>query len=123
MPQWVSDGVLDFKLLKRVEFSSDRKRMSVVVQDLQDGQYKLYCKGADNVIKERLREGYVRPGKPGRKHVDTPEPFELKKPRAEPPTEDVRMMDETDQFLQQCSMDGYRTLLVAMRVLDSDEAN
>ena len=32
------------------------------------------------------------------------------------------MMDETDQFLSQCSMDGYRTLLVAMRVLDADEA-
>lgn len=123
MPQWVTDGLLDFKLLKRIEFSSDRKRMSVVVQDLQDGQYKLYCKGADNVIKDRLREGYMRPGKARRKHVDTPEPFDLKKPQAEHPTEDVKMMEETEQFLQQCSMDGYRTLLVAMRVLDADEAN
>ena len=114
--------MLNFKLLRRIEFSSDRKRMSVVVQDLQDGQYKLYCKGADNVIKERLREGYFRPGKPTRKHVDTPEPFELRKPQTEQQREDLRMMDETDQFLQQCSMDGYRTLLVAMRVLDADEA-
>lgn len=123
MPQWVTDSVLDFKLLKRIEFSSDRKRMSVVVQDPQDGLYKLYCKGADNIIKERLREGYLRPGKRGRKHVDTPEPFELKKPQAEQPTDDQKMMEETDQFLRQCSTDGYRTLLVGMRVLGADEAN
>ena len=37
--------------------------MSVVVQDIQDGLYKMYCKGADNIIKDRLREGYARKGK------------------------------------------------------------
>lgn len=30
---------------------------------MQDGLFKLYCKGADNIIKERLKEGYVRTGK------------------------------------------------------------
>jgi len=38
--------------VRRIEFSSDRKRMSVLVKE--DGVYKLYTKGADSVILERL---------------------------------------------------------------------
>ena len=37
-----------------MEFNSDRKRMSILVKDPEDGLYKLYCKGADSIIKERL---------------------------------------------------------------------
>ena len=37
-----------------MEFNSDRKRMSMVVIDQQDGLYKLFTKGADNIIIERL---------------------------------------------------------------------
>ena len=37
-----------------MEFNSDRKRMSILVYDPTDKHYKLYCKGADSVIKERL---------------------------------------------------------------------
>lgn len=44
---------LEFKLLKIFEFNSDRKRMSVIVQDAS-GQIKLICKGADSVILKRL---------------------------------------------------------------------
>jgi phospholipid-translocating ATPase len=72
-----------------MEFNSDRKRMSMVVLDNQDGLYKLYCKGADNVIKERLLEG-----------------------------QDTR---KTERFLLESAQQGYRTLLVAMRVLDEEE--
>lgn len=32
------------------------------------------------------------------------------------------MMVDTDQFLEQSSMEGFRTLLVGMRVLDESEA-
>lgn len=32
--------------------------MSVIVKDLQDGLYKMYTKGADNVILERLKNFY-----------------------------------------------------------------
>uniref|UniRef100_A0A8C6VNT6 Phospholipid-transporting ATPase n=1 Tax=Naja naja TaxID=35670 RepID=A0A8C6VNT6_NAJNA len=42
-----------FEILNVLEFSSDRKRMSVIVRT-PDGQLRLYCKGADNVIFERL---------------------------------------------------------------------
>lgn len=34
IPQWIEDAKLNFKLLKKIEFSSDRKRMSVIVQDM-----------------------------------------------------------------------------------------
>ena len=37
-----------------MEFNSDRKRMSIIVKDPEDGHYKMYCKGADSIIKERL---------------------------------------------------------------------
>lgn len=40
-----------------MEFNSDRKRMSIVLKDPEDGLYKLYSKGADSVIKERLDYG------------------------------------------------------------------
>ena len=35
-----------------MEFNSDRKRMSIVLRDPEDGYYKLYCKGGDSIIKK-----------------------------------------------------------------------
>ncbi|XP_066951686.1 probable phospholipid-transporting ATPase IA isoform X4 [Macrobrachium rosenbergii] len=42
-----------YEVLNVLEFTSARKRMSVIVKTPQ-GQIKLYCKGADTVIYERL---------------------------------------------------------------------
>ncbi|XP_069948303.1 probable phospholipid-transporting ATPase IA isoform X8 [Cherax quadricarinatus] len=42
-----------YEILNVLEFTSSRKRMSVIVKTPQ-GQIKLYCKGADTVIYERL---------------------------------------------------------------------
>ncbi|CAL8285523.1 unnamed protein product [Lota lota] len=42
-----------FELLNVLEFSSARKRMSVILRT-PSGQIRLYCKGADSVIYERL---------------------------------------------------------------------
>ncbi|XP_029458429.1 phospholipid-transporting ATPase IB [Rhinatrema bivittatum] len=44
-----------YRLLNVLEFSSNRKRMSVIVRT-PAGNLRLYCKGADNVIFERLSE-------------------------------------------------------------------
>ena len=52
--EWQILETLDFRIHRLIEFSSDRKRMSILVQDPSDGYYKLYCKGADSAIKERL---------------------------------------------------------------------
>ncbi|KAK1436894.1 hypothetical protein QVD17_02678 [Tagetes erecta] len=43
----------EFKLLNLLDFTSKRKRMSVIVQD-ETGQILLLCKGADSIIFERL---------------------------------------------------------------------
>jgi phospholipid-transporting ATPase len=43
----------EYEVLNVCEFNSTRKRMSVVLRD-PDGKIKLYCKGADTVIMERL---------------------------------------------------------------------
>lgn len=43
-----------YKLLLKLEFNSDRKKMSVVVEDLDTGMISLFCKGADFAIFERL---------------------------------------------------------------------
>lgn len=46
-----------YEILNVLEFTSARKRMSVVVR-CPDGKIKLYCKGADTVIFERLGESH-----------------------------------------------------------------
>ncbi|XP_061540178.1 phospholipid-transporting ATPase IC [Phycodurus eques] len=43
-----------YKLLALLDFTSQRRRMSVLVRD-PEGSLKLYCKGADIVILERLQ--------------------------------------------------------------------
>jgi phospholipid-translocating ATPase len=48
---------VQFELLNVLEFTSSRKRMSIIVRSPTDGRITLYCKGADNVIFERLKSG------------------------------------------------------------------
>ncbi|GJZ62573.1 probable phospholipid-transporting ATPase 4 [Tanacetum coccineum] len=43
----------EFKLLNILDFTSKRKRMSVIIQD-ETGQILLLCKGADSIIFDRL---------------------------------------------------------------------
>ena len=48
------DQKMQFQLLNTLEFNSTRKRMSVIIKDLQTGDIELLCKGADSIIKPRL---------------------------------------------------------------------
>lgn len=48
-----------FEILAEIEFSADRRRMSVIVR-LPDGRIRMYTKGADNMIYSRLA---LEPGK------------------------------------------------------------
>ena len=49
-----SDGTEEtFQVLNVIEFTSTRKRMSLIVRT-EEGEIKLFCKGADSVILERL---------------------------------------------------------------------
>ena len=45
----------EYEILNVCEFNSTRKRMSTIIRG-PDGRIKLYCKGADTVILERLSE-------------------------------------------------------------------
>ena len=47
----------EFEVLNVCEFNSTRKRMSTVVRT-PEGKIKLYCKGADTVILERLSKDH-----------------------------------------------------------------
>lgn len=42
-----------YELLCILDFNNVRKRMSVILR--RNGKLRLYCKGADNVIYERLK--------------------------------------------------------------------
>ncbi len=44
---------IKYRLMNILEFTSTRKRMSVIVEDPQ-GDYLLLTKGADSIIRERL---------------------------------------------------------------------
>jgi magnesium-transporting ATPase (P-type) len=69
--------------------------MSILLQDKQDGFFKLYIKGADNVILSRLDES----------------------------KNDPSFIEETKKFLERASRQGYRTLLVAIRLFDESEVD
>ncbi|XP_071321667.1 phospholipid-transporting ATPase IC [Trachinotus anak] len=56
------DQETTYEMLALLDFNSDRKRMSIVLK-FPDGRIRLYCKGADTVIYERLS--------PNSRHKDT----------------------------------------------------
>jgi magnesium-transporting ATPase (P-type) len=49
----VQGASLEYEILNVCEFNSTRKRMSTVVRG-PDGKVRIFCKGADTVILERL---------------------------------------------------------------------
>jgi len=51
----VDRETIRFELLNVCEFTSTRKRMSVIVKD-KSGKIRLMCKGADSVILDRMSE-------------------------------------------------------------------
>uniref|UniRef100_A0A183C8H2 Phospholipid-transporting ATPase n=1 Tax=Globodera pallida TaxID=36090 RepID=A0A183C8H2_GLOPA len=84
-----------FELLNVLVFTSDRKRMSVILREKSadgEAEIKLFCKGADNVIFDRLSK-------------------ELN---------DRQMLARCNGALNDYAQKGYRTLCFASAVLDPD---
>ena len=79
-----------FEKLRQIEFSSDRKRESVIVKE--GSMYKMYIKGADSIIEERLDES-------------TPK----------------EILERSRYFVNLFSAQGYRTLYIAMKVFKEEE--
>ncbi|KDQ61077.1 hypothetical protein JAAARDRAFT_124991 [Jaapia argillacea MUCL 33604] len=87
------DEVEKYELLHILEFTSARKRMSVVVRKLDDEDHRVFLltKGADNIIFERLKPG----------------------------GDDLKQT--TTQHLDEFASEGLRTLTLAYRIVPDDE--
>ena len=57
-----------YELLCILDFNNVRKRMSVILK--REGKIRLYCKGADTVIKQRLKPGQERIVEETQDHLD-----------------------------------------------------
>ncbi|CAG8499976.1 11543_t:CDS:10 [Ambispora leptoticha] len=82
---------IQYELLNILEFTSARKRMSIILKSPEDGTITLFCKGADNVIFERLRTG-----------------------------QDY-MLNTTGEHLEEFAKEGLRTLCLAKKTIDVKE--
>lgn len=82
----------DIKMLKTNKFTSARKRMSVLAQ-LSNGEYRVYCKGADSVILKKLST-----------------------------SNDEFLIETTQQHLKEASSQGLRTLCASYRTISHDQA-
>ncbi|KAM9352340.1 putative phospholipid-transporting ATPase IM [Symphorus nematophorus] len=87
---WEMGRAVTYQLLAILDFNNVRKRMSVIVRNPQ-GQIKLYSKGADTIIFERL----------------------------DPSSEDL--MYTTSEHLNEFAGEGLRTLALAYKDLDEDD--
>ncbi|KAK6459736.1 membrane-spanning Ca-ATPase [Scheffersomyces xylosifermentans] len=81
----------EYELLNICEFNSTRKRMSAIFR-CPDGIIRLFCKGADTVILERLSQ-------------DEAQPF----------------VDATLRHLEDFAAEGLRTLCIASRIVSEEE--
>ena len=80
----------DFEKLQLIEFSSDRKRETIIVKE--GDVIKLYIKGADSIIEERLSK-QTRP----------------------------EILTLCKSYVNKFSAQGYRTLFIGMKVLSQEE--
>jgi phospholipid-transporting ATPase len=94
---------LEYEILNICEFNSTRKRMSAIVR-CPDGKIKLYTKGADTVILERLKRDPSFPETDARS-LKTLNPF----------------VEPTLTHLEDYATEGLRTLCIAMREISEQE--
>jgi len=88
---------IDFEKLQLIEFTSERKRETIIVReknynDSKNSVIKLYCKGADSIIEERLSNR-------------TPK----------------NILKQCKYYVNKFSDLGYRTLFIAMRIISQEE--
>ena len=94
------NNIKDFQRLELIEFNSDRKRETVIVKEINRNNdtntdnvvIKLYCKGADSIIEERLSN---------------------KTPK--------NILEQCKYYVNKFSSIGYRTLFIAMKILSQEE--
>ena len=82
-----------FEKLQIIEFSSDRKRETIIVKT-PEGKIILYCKGADSIIEKRLSE-----------------------------KSNKEILEQCKYYVDKFSAQGLRTLFIAMKLLSENEYN
>ena len=82
---------MEYKKLEILEFSSDRKRETIIVK-CPNGKIILYCKGADSIIEKRLS-----------------------------PNTNKAILAQCKHYVDKFSSQGLRTLFIAMKVLSQNE--
>jgi phospholipid-translocating P-type ATPase (flippase) len=108
----------DYKILNVIEFSSKRKRMSIIYQ-LPDGRICLLCKGADTVILDRLRHPQTKTLTDKKLFIENTNQnhmmdlFSIQ--------DDKWLYSRTIQHIQEFSTEGLRTLLYGHKFIDEDE--
>ena len=80
-----------FQLLTVIEFTSTRKRMTVIVRSQQDSTIRVMCKGADSIVLPLLKGGQNA------------------------------LIQKTQDFLDDFSKEGLRTLVLAEEVITDEE--
>lgn len=85
--------VLEFKLLNTLEFTSARKRMSVIVKDMKRDKVRLISKGADSIMASLL----------------------LNEPN------NLRRLQQVSQHVDNFALEGLRTLILAEKTIPQDE--
>ena len=83
-------NIIEFEVMNILGFTSERKRMSIIVRDPSDGRIKIFCKGADCEIIKRLSKD------------------ELQKKSFKIVTNNIENFSKL----------GYRTLMVAYKSID-----
>ena len=86
-----SPDLKKFQKLQIIEFSSDRKRETIIVKT-PEGKIILYCKGADSIIEQRLSKNTSK-----------------------------QILDQCKYFVDKFSALGLRTLFIAMKVISEKE--
>ena len=85
------DKKINYEKLQILEFTSDRKRETIIVKD-PDGKIILYTKGADSIIEERLS-----------------------------PNSNKEILTQCKYYVDKFSAQGLRTLFIAMKILSENE--
>ena len=85
---------INYEKLQIIEFSSDRKRETIIIKNPSDGKIIMYVKGADSIIEQRLS-----------------------------PKSNKEILSQCKYYVDKFSAQGLRTLFIAMKLLSQNEYN
>jgi phospholipid-translocating ATPase len=102
---------VNYDILHVLAFTSERKRMSVILRDHVTQEIILYCKGADSSMYNILRPESFQPGAANGR----------RSPIQNRGTTQEALAEVTQRHMDGFARDGLRTLCIAKRVIDPNE--